>query len=297
MRPGAKPGSPARVTVFPLEGAVEIVNRARTGGQTRLDVRLATPPDHRGRILVKGTIATGAPPHREWIHLGDPARALLGGLEDLLAASGIVVEGSLLVGRVPDGATVLARRTSPPLASLVRAVNKYSSNFGAEILLRHLGASTPPGVRSTPAGLEAVRRCLDRWGIGRRGLVLADGSGFAPANRLTVRALAGVVGAALQHPDWGPELIVSLPRAGEDGSLRRRLPSLRGRVRAKTGSLSRVTSLAGLLTARDGRAVPFAAIVNASRGTVPRGAADALVRALVRDLDARLAAARDPARD
>ncbi|GAB4372077.1 MAG: D-alanyl-D-alanine carboxypeptidase/D-alanyl-D-alanine-endopeptidase [Acidobacteriota bacterium] len=284
VRPGARPGAPAEVALFPFPGGVRIVNRARTGGTTELDIRLNTAKDRPAQVTIGGTIAAGAAPYREWIRLGDPARALLGVFRGLLGQAGITVAGQDRIGPVPAGARSVTRRLGRPLAEIVRAVNKYSSNFGAEVLLRHLGALRDPPQRSTAAGLSVLGDCLQAWGVARRGLVLADGSGYAPADRLTARALVTVLEHAARDPRWGPELVVSLPRAGEDGSLRNRLADLRGTVRAKTGSLARVATLAGLL-ARPGRpAVAFAILVNGQR-RIPRESADRLLRALARDLE------------
>ena len=286
VRPGATGGEPARVDVFPLRGAVGIVNRATTGPATSLRIELDPSPDHRTRIVVRGSIPPGAAPHREWVHLHDPARALLGGLRRLLLDAGIAVDGPLRFGTVPAGAREIVRRKSRPLAELVRAINKFSSNFGAEVLLRHLGATTRAGRRETAQGLEAVRACLDRWRVPRARLVLADGSGYAPADRLTARALVAVLDASRRHPEWGPELLVSLPRAAEDGSLTHRLAALAGRVRAKTGSLSGASALAGELLRRDGSPLLFAILVNGPPAAVPRQAADGVLVALAGDLDA-----------
>jgi D-alanyl-D-alanine carboxypeptidase/D-alanyl-D-alanine-endopeptidase (penicillin-binding protein 4) len=84
----------------------------------------------------------------------------------------------------------------------------------------------------------------------------------------------------------GPELLAALPLAALDGTLAKRAAAARGRVRAKTGSLDGVTSLAGFARTERGRDVVFAVLVNGYRhgDAAASDAMDAVAAALVRDL-------------
>jgi D-alanyl-D-alanine carboxypeptidase/D-alanyl-D-alanine-endopeptidase (penicillin-binding protein 4) len=115
------------------------------------------------------------------------------------------------------------------------------------------------------------------------GLVLADGSGYGKDNRLTAEALVGVLLAARRSPAWRAEFEASLARAAEDGSLRNRLPDLRGRVRAKTGTLNGVSSLAGYAVDRQRREIAFSILVNGG-GASPDDV-DRLLRSLLAAAD------------
>lgn len=286
VRPAARPGRRPTIDTFPLRDVGTIVNRARTDRRTALRATLIDEPGSAGKIVVSGTIAHGARPWREWVHLEDPLLFGLDAVSSLLAEAGIVVDGTGRGGATPDDARRLSVHRSQPLAQLVRAINKYSSNSGSEILLKHLGAATSDeGLGTTAGGLAALEECLARWGVPTDGLVLADGSGYARSNRLTAAALTGVLVAADAEPSWGPELLVSLPRAGEDGSLKRRLESWEGRLRAKTGSLRDVKTLAGYARLGDGRRVAFAVIANRPRGGLPSSVLDALVNASLREAE------------
>jgi D-alanyl-D-alanine carboxypeptidase/D-alanyl-D-alanine-endopeptidase (penicillin-binding protein 4) len=290
VRPGAAPGAPAEVSTFPLAAVARVVNRVRTGQRTAIDIVLATPEGDPGRITVSGTIAAGAAPRTEWVHLGDPDAIGRAALVELLEDVGIAVAGTVRTGLAPpaERTKVLLRHDSPPLAEIVAAVNKYSSNFGAEMLVRLLAAAEEPDrPASTAGGLAVIGSCLAGWGAPLDGVALHDGSGYARANRLAPRTLVAVLEAAVASPDWGPELLVSLPRAGEDGSLKRRLPQLRGRLRAKTGSLRDVAALAGRAITPGGRTVTFALIVNEGAGAsrVAPAAADRLLVAALHAAD------------
>ncbi|MDQ7007997.1 MAG: D-alanyl-D-alanine carboxypeptidase/D-alanyl-D-alanine-endopeptidase [Acidobacteriota bacterium] len=286
--PGPAPGTPARIATFPLAAGVELAGRPRTGTSTSITAGYQPGEKGRaGRILVQGTVAAGGPPYRRWLHLGQPLMVAGRALSELLPAAGIHLHGGLRRGRAPDTAPVLLRRTSPPLAEIVAATNKFSSNFAAEILLRLLAVRPGDPPATTRAGLKVLEGCLDRWGIDRSRLILADGSGLAPVDRLTPRSLVAVLQRAERAADWGPELLTSLPRAAEDGTLRRRLASYRGRLRAKTGSLTGVSTLAGKLVLEDGRRLLFAILVQRKP---PRPAPAALVDELLAAVEEALPA-------
>lgn len=288
VRPGARMGAPAEVATQPLANAVALVNLAKTGASTKLTVAHDETPGAAAVITVRGTIAAGAPPSRHWVHMGDPIAAGLAALQDLFARAGIAVKGPFERGVVPPEARLLVMRPSDPLRDIVAKINKTSSNFGAEMLLRWLDPRIPLAPASPAGGAEAIEACLDTWGVPRAALVIADGSGYSRENRVSAHALALVLQRAWNDTVWGPEFVVSLPRAGDDGTLRTRLRSLEGRLRAKTGTLRDVASLAGYAWTKDGTPIAFAIIANGRNGAgAARGWTDDVVIALLQDLDAR----------
>ncbi len=294
VRPGNRPGAPADVRLFPLAHPCRVVSRVRTvpaGGRSR--VRVDVREDGPGVLVLSGTIPVGSDPWRRWVHLGHPGEVAAAAIRELLDRAGIGLDGKVRRGRVPGDADLveLLAHESPPLADLAKAIAKHSSNYGAEMLTRLLAVEaggSRPG--TTGAGVAVLRSCLRELDVPARGVRLVDGSGFGRENRLTARALVALLQAASEHPDWGPELLVALPRAGEDGSLRERLGAWRGRLRGKTGTLRDVAALAGRAdlpgAGKDrGRAVLFAVLVNRAKGAPPVGAAtvDRLVDAVLRD--------------
>ena len=295
VRPGSRPGTPADTRLFPLAHPCRVVSRVRTGpAGSRPRVRVQLREDGAGVLVLSGTIPAGGDPWRRWVHLGHPGEVAAAAIRELLDRAGIRLAGEVRRGPVPgDGDLVeILVHESPPLADLAKAIAKHSSNYGAEMLTRLLAVEvggTRPG--TTGAGVAVLRACLDELGVPRRGVRLVDGSGFGRENRLTARALVALLQAATTHPAWGPELLVALPRAGEDGSLRERLVAWRGRVRGKTGTLRGVAALAGRAdlpgAGQDtGRTVLFAVLLNRADGASPVGPAevDRLVDALLRDV-------------
>lgn len=285
------PGDKAGVTLSPLPGALPLVNQARIGPSTTITAGLGTTPQGNPAVVVSGTIRAGDPPFRTWINLAHPTWAVLNALVSELQRAGIVLGGTPRLGKVPEGAVVLLEQESPPLASLVAEINKPSNNFGAEVLLRALAAAAGKKPATIAAGTAETFNCLRQWKVPTAGLSIVDGSGYGRENRMTARALVEVLSAAFRQPGWGPELLVSLPRGGEDGSLRRRFHDLPRRVRAKTGTLNGVAALAGYAYTRTGRPLAFAILLNRQAGEEGAGHhwTDRLARAL-------LAAAETPPR-
>ena len=143
---------------------------------------------------------------------------------------------------------------------------------------------------SCAEGLAVERRFLiDSVRLDSTRLALADGSGLASSNAVSPLALVGVLRFAHRHPGMEP-FLAALPRPGTRGSLRRRFlgTSLEGRVAAKPGSITGVSSLAGYLDLAGGRRVTFAILVNHhTLGTTMVAPLDSLVGDIARGLEPR----------
>ncbi|WP_340539761.1 D-alanyl-D-alanine carboxypeptidase/D-alanyl-D-alanine endopeptidase [Nocardioides sp. GXZ039] len=219
-----------------------------------------------------GYVSTGeaAPTTALWVDQGR-VRAGLGRVSDPTLEAGVSfvealrAEGITVVGQPQRGIAgdlpSIASVHSAPLGQIVERVLDVSDNDGAEVLLRQIGLATADE-GSLDAGRVGVRTLMREAGIDLRGSTLHDGSGLSRANRLDPAVLVDVLrlAASEEHPEVRP-VLTGLPVAGFTGSLTTRLtegPSAAlGRVRAKTGTLSNVTSLAGITTGVDGTVMVF----------------------------------------
>ncbi len=191
-----------------------------------------------------------------WPALSPPllaARALTRALQ----AAGVRVAGRPGLGRASARAELLASDTSVTLARVLRFMNRQSDNFTAEMLLKQLGAAAG-GAGTTAAGARVVVRTMAEAGIPLAGVRIVDGSGLSPADRLTAAAIAAILHAAWTTPGVREPFVRSLAVAGASGTMRDRLPQLRGLVRAKTGTTSLACSLSGFV----GDRFAFAVIEN-----------------------------------
>jgi serine-type D-Ala-D-Ala carboxypeptidase/endopeptidase (penicillin-binding protein 4) len=180
-----------------------------------------------------------------------PALAAATAFRTVLRGAGIAVDGAASVGRADDFSIPLAQFDSPPLASIIRFMDKESDNFTAEMLLKQLGAVVLD--RGTSAGGAAVvMQTLAEANVPLAGVRIVDGSGLSRLDRLTANAVAAILRAAWNDPAVRPAFIAGLPVAGVNGTLESRLrhPPARGRVLAKTGTTSDASALSGYVGTR-----------------------------------------------
>ena len=161
-----------------------------------------------------------------------------------------------------EGRRVLAARISVPVAEDIQVTNKTSQNLHAEMLLRLLGKIYGTD-GSFEEGARVVRQFLVDAGIDDRDFFLYDGSGMSPMDQITPRALTHLLAFA-SHQSWGDAWRETLPVAGVDGTLDHRFAdtALKGKMWAKTGTLSEANALSGYVAAASGRTVAFSILVN-----------------------------------
>ncbi|MFE1456625.1 D-alanyl-D-alanine carboxypeptidase/D-alanyl-D-alanine-endopeptidase [Streptomyces sp. NPDC058735] len=156
-------------------------------------------------------------------------------------------------------AKTLAKVSSPPLSVLVERMLTHSDNDIAESLAHQTAIAT--GNRADFAGADkAIGSQLRRLGLPLKGAAFKDGSGLNRSDRMTPALLTALLAKAADpaHPELRPAL-TGLPVAGFTGTLTARYTDgAAGVVRAKTGSLSGVNTLAGTVVDHDGRLLAFA---------------------------------------
>ena len=220
-------------------------------------------------------------------NLGGPPRPAAVRARSALRGIGIRQTGGVRVGTTPRSATEIASIASPPLHAILGLANPASDNYQAEMLMKAVGAYGA-GVGTTVAGARRSTALLRERGILNLNDRIVDGSGLSHANRLSAASLTRLMAAADRDPEWGRALIRSLPQGGE-GTLRRRfLGSARHRVRAKTGTLSGVTSLAGRVVSRRGQRYAFAVLVESPNTTGGRALQDRVVKLLAAGAEDRI---------
>ncbi len=283
LLPGERAGDPAQLDVVPKTPLLPFVSTVVTGeAGTKEEVVLEKERD--GRIRLSGRLPRGG----GWsgrIAVEDPARFATTAFASVLEARGIRVTGGLETSRgpLPPGLRTLAGHESPPLAEIVRRTNKESQNLYAEALLRLVGLAAT-GVGSVENGRDAELATLARLGVPTDGWAISDGSGLARSDLVTASGLVALLAAMDRHPQ-AAVFRESLPVAGVDGTLQWRLTEARGRIAAKTGTLTQASALAGYLTGSGGERLAFAILVNnlAGGSRDAQAAVDAVARAVAAD--------------
>ncbi len=206
----------------------------------------------------------------------DPRSYAARAVGGLWAEMGAKLKGQVREGRVPTELKPLFEVTSPPLAEVIRDINKYSNNVMAQQLFLTLGLQQKK--RGTLEGARtAVRQWWnDRIGTGEGQPVLDNGSGLSRDERISAAALAKMLQMAWRSPAM-PELVSSLPASGVDGTLRKRALRSGGSAHLKTGTLRDAAGVAGFVDGASGRRYVVIAIANHGNAGAARPAFDALV--------------------
>ncbi|MFJ9444901.1 D-alanyl-D-alanine carboxypeptidase/D-alanyl-D-alanine-endopeptidase [Kitasatospora sp. NPDC101235] len=218
--------------------------------------------------------------------VADPAAAAAETFAVLLKARGITVTGKARPAAAPapaptvSGTAPLGEVHSPTVARLVERLLTTSDNQLAEAIARQvaIAAHQPASFEGAAA---AVTQELTRLGVPMGNVLLNDGSGLHPGNAIPPAVLVQllVLAASEQHPTLRP-VLTGLPVAGFTGTLNKRYGSgsgaadAAGLIRAKTGTLTGVNTLAGTVVDADGRLLAFAVMTRSAAADTARAAMD-----------------------
>jgi D-alanyl-D-alanine carboxypeptidase/D-alanyl-D-alanine-endopeptidase (penicillin-binding protein 4) len=175
--------------------------------------------------------------------------------------------GSAAIRLVPvttantDTATLLHEERSVGMHGLLSLANTDSHNFTAEVLLRQ-----GTGSWELNQARQRAMQWLSAQGLPMAGVNVVDGSGLDRSNRLTSRLLVALMLRMAQHP-YANDYVASMAIAGQRGTLRNlwRGTELDGRFRGKTGTISGVRSISGVLETPDG--VRYVSMVSNGAGS------------------------------
>ena len=298
--PGLKPGAPCRIKTLPATEYLRFDNRTRTvelGGTRELSFYR---PIGGNTVYVHGQLPLSSTKWVDAITVSRPALWFITLLRDELARAGIQVSGRLRAVNWLDrearpeearGLVELGSVESPPLSELAARMMKPSQNLYAQLLLLQVGATrhcpTNSSATSEDLGLVELREFVAGIGIGRDEMLLEEGSGLSRGALVTPNATVRL----LQFMDRHRHAEVfrdSLPVAGVDGTLRRRMKSTAAfeNARAKTGTLRYVNSLSGYVRTKAGERLVFSLMLNNYDGSDARADLDAIV-VMLAELDAR----------
>ncbi len=269
VRPGDEAGGKPKVFTDPDNAYIDIVNQATTGAshsKNTLTVNRTefVKGDIGDTVLLRGSIPLQGKEQRFYRNIVNPALYTGHMFRTFWETRGMKLQGNVMEGITPPQAKLVLEYESLPLWQIVWGLNKFSNNFVADQLMKRLGAEVygPPGTRQK--GMQALQATLGEVGIQPGSYEIIDGSGLTRGTHVSARQLVKVLAAIHKDFSISPEFISSLGIAGEDGTLKKRFPnsSLRGVLRAKTGSLDGVNSLAGFAETAGGEPVAFAVILN-----------------------------------
>jgi D-alanyl-D-alanine carboxypeptidase/D-alanyl-D-alanine-endopeptidase (penicillin-binding protein 4) len=270
----SEPGRAPAVTVTPRADYPPVVVNARTAAGARANSLNITREPFTDPILITGTIAPDAAPASARLTTRDPALWGAHLVRALLAEAGVAVAPATTVRTSATPITIAtplltATHRSKPLSAIIADFNKPSENAIGELLLHHLAIADGSPNPSFTTGAAALTKWLEtRVGLAPGSFRAADGSGLSRYNQITAAGTVTLLRYMLAHPA-GQTYVDSLPIMGVDGTLRGRLRDTpaAGAVRAKTGTMSGVSSLSGYADTASGRRLVFSILTNGFVGS------------------------------
>lgn len=286
ITPGAAEGAGTNISIDPRAAYRTLTNRSITGAANSLQLLWPEQRPGEASLTIAGSIPRGGSSVSIGIAVGNPTLWFANVLREQLLRDGIEITGGATdiddVRPAPPRATAkpVFTYTSHTLAEIAQPLLKDSINLYAEALLR---LNAAPGTFPTnDAALDGLRTRLESWGIPRDSQQLIDGSGLSRRDTISPEALVTIL-RRMYDPTGMSPFMTGLPIAGVDGSLagRMRRTAAERNLRAKTGTMSNIRSLAGYLTTRDGEHLAIVIMVNNFEGTGLQ-ANDAIDRIAVR---------------
>src|SRR5438105_444324 len=263
---GTRAGQRARVELEPDADCFVLQNKATT---IREDGRRKLRPHtfaegERTRVVIEGRLPARSEPIVLYRRVTDPAMYFGQTLRLALKQRRIRVGPRVKAGVVPPSAVLLASYDSDELSDIIRDMNKVSSNFIAEMLVKTLGAEIKGAPGTWPKGIEVTQDLLAELGIARGSYQLRNGSGLNDTNRLSAHQMITLLTAVWKRFPVAADFVSSLGIAARDGTLRLRMEGTdaAGRLRAKTGTLDKVTALSGFVQSVGGERFAFSVLVN-----------------------------------
>jgi D-alanyl-D-alanine carboxypeptidase/D-alanyl-D-alanine-endopeptidase (penicillin-binding protein 4) len=243
--------------------ADELVATEEGKTRIRLDVALKRKELE---LKVSGQLRSDGPGFYRRIRIDDPVAFMTAALRTALAEQGIRTPTKATAGPVPETARLLAAFDSPTLSEVLRRMNKASDNFLAESVWKTVGAEqrANPAAPATWADAAAASRAfLDTLELATP-IRIDNGSGLFDASSASAAQLVKLLRTSYRDFRVAPDLIASLPVGGLDGTLQSRFRQrvALGRVRAKTGTLAAVSTLAGYVGVDSSHLLAFAILVN-----------------------------------
>ncbi|WP_108671051.1 D-alanyl-D-alanine carboxypeptidase/D-alanyl-D-alanine-endopeptidase [Peribacillus acanthi] len=266
LQPSSKIGNPARVKISPFTSLVSITNETKTvkkGEKKEINIKRRHDSNS---IKIEGALPVNLS-SRSWIAVTDPSQLVMDQFKQALLEQGILFLGKTHFDTTPSKATLVLKHQSMPLKEMIVPMMKLSNNSIAEVLVKEMGR-VHKGEGSWKKGIEVIEESIKDFGVNPNNLLIRDGSGISHVNLVTGNALSHFL-VAIQNEQWFPSFEYSLPVSGNPdrmigGTLRKRMKNdpAKGNIRAKTGTITSVSTLSGYANRSNGDKYVFSIIIN-----------------------------------
>ncbi len=267
VKPSNKVGKAASVTTIPKIGYVKILNKTKIGKANSKNTVKITRKHGSNAITVTGNVPQNSGTANTWVSVWEPTRYTLDLFKKSLEKQGIKITGDSTYGTIPSKRTKLITDYSPKLGKILVPYMKLSNNTISEILVKEIGRKSGNS-GSWNKGLSIIESQFAELGIEHDAILMRDGSGLSHVSMISANALTNLLYKAQSKP-WYKTYKDALPVAGNSdrnvgGTLRNRMRGTpaQGKVIAKTGTISTVSSLTGYVKGGKGNKYVFSIIIN-----------------------------------
>ncbi len=266
---GTEPGDRAQVLLNPHSEYFKVINETRTMGPAEGNTYFLTRDwmNKKNIIIATGKVnkKTHISGNEEPVSLNvfRPDLFFLTLFKENLETRGIKINGRIDNFWLPYDAVHL-RTFLTPYTKAIRTLNKISSNLHAEMVLYAMAEKYYGKPATSANGIKVINNFILMAGLNPQKYRLVDGSGLSHYNLVSAELLLGVLKYVYEtEPDLYEILAESFPIAGVDGTLSHRMIATDAfnNVRAKTGTLSGVSSLSGYLKSKSGHLLAFSILM------------------------------------
>lgn len=272
INPAPKLNKAALIDIDDKSGHIVVINQVETVKEPKF-CELQYEMDKHNQLTVSGCVGLGTVAKEEEIAIFNPALYSMNVVKKLFSEERIPVLGGFSLGKRPPHAKTLTVNYSKALDELLKDTLKPSNNAYADSVFLKIGEQFYKGRATWKNASKAVKFIIQKYaGVNIKRAGIYDGSGLSRYNLVTPHQMAGLLTYLYQAFPISYEFISALPIAGRDGTLRRRflVSEQLGKVRAKTGSMRGVVSLAGFLPSKNHHILAFSMLINGIPGNSTR---------------------------
>lgn len=208
-------------------------------------------------LTVEGVVAKQI---TQYVPVNNPKKYFILRLEDVIRSCKIDYYGKFLQKKTPTQNIYLVSETNHPIERAITEVLKNSNNFVAETVFKIAGGKYVNNTGSLGNSQKMIQNYFEKLGLDSSEIKIVDGSGVSKNNIITTDFMSEFLFKRFQDENF----IKSLATSGE-GTLSNRMLYFKDNLRAKTGTLADVSSIAGYITSRSGKTYAFDIIINDSK--------------------------------
>lgn len=264
IKPSPKEGEKAQVVLDPENHYFTLINKTVTRAK-KLSKEIIIDVNQNKRVItVTGDVLLGGMEKPYYKNVADPDLWSGENLKAFLNQRGIEVKGKIKSGKTPSSAEKLVTFESKNLSLILADMNKFSNNYVAEMLTKNLAALSGESPATLHTGVKVIQKDLKELGLTKNDFVVHNPSGFTRDNKFSAFAMNQVLKAMQNDFRYFPTVLESLPISAVDGTLKKRMKNTpaAGFVRAKTGYLDGVVTLAGYAGQKNGDIYRFSFLYN-----------------------------------